>query len=58
MDELFSIIAHIEERAMEEGYVLENRWFVRVLDHETGALVQMRIAASWNRPPRWKAVRL
>jgi hypothetical protein len=58
MDELSSIIAHIEERAMEEGYVLENRWFVRVLDHETGALVQMRIAASWNRPPRWKAVRL
>jgi hypothetical protein len=58
MDELFYLLALTEETAMKEGYVLENRWFVRVLDHETGALVQMRIAASWNKPPRWKAVRL
>jgi hypothetical protein len=58
MDELLYLIALAEEKAMKEGYVLENRWFVRVLEHETGALVQMRIAASWNKPPRWKAVRL
>jgi len=58
MDELFYNVANTEERAMEDGYVLEIPWLLRVLDDETGALVQMRVSASWNKPPRWKAVPL
>lgn len=49
-------LTYVEERAAEEGYTLEGPWLVRVLDDETGALVQARRPASWKKPPRWKAI--
>ena len=56
MDYFLYKVACDEEAAMENGYVLEGRWFLRAIEDETGALVQMKIPASWTKPPRWKAI--
>jgi hypothetical protein len=56
MESFLYKVACDEEDAMENGYVLEGRWLLRVIDDETGALVQMRIPASWTKPPSWTAV--
>lgn len=58
MSHLSCDLAFVEERAMEEGYALKDGWLMRVLDDETGALVQARVPASWSQPPRWKAIPL
>lgn len=56
LDGLSYDLAYVEERAEEDGYTLTGPWLIRVLDDETGALVQARRPASWKKPPRWRAI--
>lgn len=59
LDGMSYSLANNEEYAMEEGYTLEGKWFVRVIDDdEADVLVQARIRASWTKPLRWSAVPL
>lgn len=47
-----------EEFGREDGYTPLWPWLIRVLDDETGALVQARQRAEWSKPSRWTAIPL
>jgi hypothetical protein len=59
MDGISYKLANQEQDARKEGYALEGRWLIRILeDAETDVLVQARIPASWSKPARWTAIPL